>query len=114
MKRLIREFKSSHLFILPSLAEGQPITLLEAWAAGLPVVVTKVGSLAYYVKSQNGYLVPPADSQKMAETILKAMENKGLQQMGEHGFWLVKKRYTWFKTAQKYFSVYQKVLSLKR
>lgn len=107
-KSLIKEYKSSHLFVLPSLAEGQPITLLEAWAAKIPVVVTKVGSLPYFVTSQNGYLVPAGDSHKLAEIILKAMEKDNLSKMGREGFLLVKEKYTWEKAAETYFKLYEK------
>ena len=49
-KELINKYKSSHAFILPSIYEGQPLTLLEAWAAKLPVIVTNTGDCRYLVK----------------------------------------------------------------
>ncbi len=105
-KRLIKEYESSHLFVLPSLAEGQPITLLEAWAAKLPVVVSRVGSLPYFVNKENGYLVEAKNDKKLAKIILKAMENRNLAQMGKNGHLLVKKNYSWVKAAKSYFQIY--------
>ena len=102
-------FKSSHLFILPSLAEGQPITLLEAWAAKLPVVASSVGSVPFFVNRRNGYLVKLANEKILAETILKAINNKKLPLLGENGFRLVRKNYTWDKAAQTYLKVYEKL-----
>lgn len=110
-ERLIEEFKSSHLFVLPSLAEGQPITLLEAWAAKLPVIASKVGSIPYYVnvKSNNGYLTEPANSKQLANTLTRAMRNKKLVEMGQNGYLLIKKNYIWEKSASRYWQVYKKL-----
>ncbi|MEK6845589.1 MAG: glycosyltransferase family 4 protein, partial [Nanoarchaeota archaeon] len=61
-EELIKEYKSAHLFVLPSLYEGQPLTLLEAWAAKLPVIVTDVGgNRDFVVEGENGYLIPAKD-----------------------------------------------------
>ncbi len=111
-EEVIKEFKSSHLFILPSLYEGQPLTMLEAWAAKLPVLVTDVGgNKDFVVEGENGYLVPAKDVKRLADTLLKAIRNKELSKMGERGYELVKNNYTWDKMVEKTFEVYQKVLS---
>ena len=110
-ERLIKEFISSHLFVLPSLAEGQPITLLEAWAAGLAVVATKVGSIPFYLNSGNGWLVKPTDVQELSKAIIKAMDlsKTKLFFKGKNGYSLVKKNYTWEKSAMAYLGVYEKI-----
>jgi len=60
---LISEYKRNHVFVLPSLAEGQPLTLLEAMASKLPVIVTDVGDNSYFVKNhENGYILPSANA----------------------------------------------------
>jgi glycosyltransferase involved in cell wall biosynthesis len=51
----------SDVFALPSHAEGQPIAILEAMAAGLPIVSTTVGSIPEVVREANGLLVRPRD-----------------------------------------------------
>lgn len=113
-ENLIKEYKSSRLFILPSLYEGQPLTLLEAWAAELPVVVTNVGANPDFVKHGiNGYLVKSGDSNLLAKTMIKALKNPKLFLMGQKGYQLVKEKYTWQKTAQKTYQVYQKCLKTK-
>ncbi|MFC1711800.1 glycosyltransferase family 4 protein [Patescibacteria group bacterium] len=106
---LIREYKSSHVFVLPSLSEGQPLTLLEAWAAKLPVVVTKVGENPNMVKNGvNGYLVSPASSKDLSKAILTVLKGKNRKKLGENGFNYVSKNLTWQRCAQKTYEVYKK------
>lgn len=111
-KRLIREYKSSHLFVLPSLYEGQPLTLLEAWAAKLPVVVTSVGENACMVKEGvNGCLVEPASTRNLYEKLKQALTNDTLYRLGEKGYRLVKAKFGWPKVAEEIFAVYEKTIS---
>lgn len=111
-KDLIAAYKRSHVFVLSSLAEGQPITLLEAWAAKLPVVVTLVGDNPDMVKNNiNGILVEPANARQLADSILKILRSKKrAKQMGIEGHNLVKKYYSWENVANKTHQVYQSLL----
>jgi glycosyltransferase involved in cell wall biosynthesis len=105
---LIREYKSANLFVLPSLSEGQPLTLLEAWAAHLPVIVTDVGDNRSMVdEGRDGYVVAPKDAQRLAGAILAAVENKNLAELGECGYEKVREKFTWEKAASAVFDAYQ-------
>ena len=62
------------LFALTSDSEGTPLSLLEAWAAGLPVVVTAVGGLPELVENNaTGMLVPPGDPKMFATAITNVL-----------------------------------------
>lgn len=99
----------ANLFVLPSLSEGFPLTLLEAWAAKLPVVAAAVGEVSYVVKDGiNGYLVPPGNVGAFAKAMTIALKNSDLAKLGENGYNLAK-GYTWKNVARKTLAVYQKI-----
>jgi len=61
-------------FVLPSLWEGMPLTLLEASATALPIVATDVGGNAEVVlEGETGYLVPVKDTEALAQAMLRVM-----------------------------------------
>jgi len=60
------------VFALASLWEGNPLSVMEAMAAGLPVVVTAVGGVPELVASETqGILVPPGDPQALSTALLR-------------------------------------------
>lgn len=110
-KALISEYKRSQMLILPSLYEGQGIVVFEAWAAKIPVITTKVGSLKYLIKNGiNGFLVNPDKPRQLADTIYKLLKNNKRSQMGINGFNLVEKEYTWEKAVSRLYKEYLKLL----
>lgn len=109
-KQLDREMFKAHCLVLPSLREGHPLILFEAWAHRLPVIATNVGSVPQFVATKNGYLVPPGDSTALAKAMIKAINNKDLPAIGVSGYNLVK-NYTWDKTATAYNKVLTKLFS---
>jgi len=69
------------IFLFPShLCEGIPYSLLEAMAAGLPVITTPVGAIPEIIKDgKHGILVPPERPEKLAESIIRLLKNKRLR-----------------------------------
>ena len=79
--------KSLDIFILPSLWEGFGLVLLEAMAAGIPVIASNVSAIPEVIKhNENGFLVAPKNPDALAEKILLLLENKDLRRkMGING-----------------------------
>ena len=75
----LRLFREADVFLLPSHAEGQPLSILEAMAAGLPIISTPVGSIAEVVGAANGILVPPGDVERLGAAMLKLANDPALR-----------------------------------
>jgi glycosyltransferase involved in cell wall biosynthesis len=72
--------RNSDIFTLPSYAEGQPIAILEAMSASLPIVSTHVGSIAEVVEDGKiGYLITPGDLTSLKNFILRLADNPALR-----------------------------------
>ena len=105
---LIREYKSSHLFVICSDSEGQPLSILEAQAAYLPVVATKTGGIPEIVENNiNGLLVPPNDYNSLENAIIWCLKNKN--DFGQRGHLKVAKMDSWDDIANKTLSIYREL-----
>jgi len=72
------------VFALSSIAEGTPITILEAMATGLPVVSTRVGGVPeVVVEHVTGTLVPASDAQALADALANYVRHPDL--VARHG-----------------------------
>lgn len=100
------------LFVLPSLGEGISNTILEAMASGLPIVATNVGgNPELVVDGENGSLIPAADEEKLAQTLLYYYQNRemGLHQ-GQMSRKMAESRFSIPAMADRYIAAYDKLL----
>jgi len=74
-----RYLKAFDIFVLPSLKEGLPYTLLEAGQAGLPVVASNIGGIPDII-GQAGMLVPPKNSELLARSLSALIKDERLRQ----------------------------------
>jgi glycosyltransferase involved in cell wall biosynthesis len=80
------EFARASLFCLPSWAEGVPMALLEAMAAGLPVVASGVGGMLDVVRDGiDGVLAPPRDAAALATAIDRVLRDPAWAARLAHG-----------------------------
>jgi glycosyltransferase involved in cell wall biosynthesis len=73
-----RALAGAQLFVLPSLAESFPYVVLEAMAAGVPIVATRVGGIPEaVVDGQSGILIAPGSSSALAQAIVSLLDDPG-------------------------------------
>lgn len=83
--RIIKHLYASDIFVLPSInnpndREGTPTVIMEAMAAGLPVVATKVGGSPALIKDgKNGFLVDSSSSLAIAEAVANILNNNEIR-----------------------------------
>ena len=101
------------LFVMPSLFEGLGVAVLEAMAAGKPVVATRVGGLTESViDGVTGILVPPSSAAALARAIAQlAQAPASAAEMGRHGRERVLQHFTLEQMARQNESYYYELLS---
>ena len=104
---------SCDIVALASLQEGLPLSLLEAMAAGKPVVATRVGSVPQVVlEGQTGLLVGPGDSGALGKAIeILVGDQANRARLGTHGLDLVKAYYSFERMMAQYIQLYDAALS---
>jgi glycosyltransferase involved in cell wall biosynthesis len=92
------------VFVQPSFTEGLPVAVLEASAAGLPVVATAVGGTPEVVADEiTGFLVPAGRPDALAETVGKLLEDAALRQrLGGQGRRRVEESFTFEAQSVRY------------
>ncbi len=103
------------IFVLPSLVEGMPLTLLESMATAMPVVTTNTCGMSDVVEDEiNGLLVPPADAEKLAKSIERLCHSAELRmRLGLAGQETMR-RYTWNRVTEKLESIFELALRNSR
>lgn len=71
---------NADIFVLPSLWEGMPITLIEAMATGLPIVATSVGGVSDMIKDEANGLLVETNNKQISEALLKLINNEVLRE----------------------------------
>src|ERR1043165_2706351 len=71
--------RSLDVFVLPSLAEGTPNSIIEAMAHGLPIIATEVGGIPDLLSADSGILVPPGDTAALAEAMRRLASDPHLR-----------------------------------
>lgn len=103
------------IFVLPSLSEGVPLSLLEAMAAGKPVVATHVGgNPEVVVDEETGFLVQPNDPGNLASRIIVLLKDKPLAlKLGVNGQQRLRENFSLERMVNAYRDLYQEALLRK-
>jgi glycosyltransferase involved in cell wall biosynthesis len=105
--------QTASALLLPSIIEGLPSVILEAFYHKLPVVAYNAGGIAEIVKpSLTGFLVEKGDEETFAASACEAVLNtKESIQRSENAFQLVMKEYTMAMVSEGFITAYQTILS---
>ena len=107
--------QSFDVFVLSSLWEGLPVSLLEAQSLGIASVVTGVGGIPEVIKDgYNGILVPPKNPDYMASAILRILKDKNLRSaIGSNAIKVFNNKFTVENMTNKYLKQIHNILSMK-
>jgi glycosyltransferase involved in cell wall biosynthesis len=101
------------LFVLPSYSEGFSVSILEAMASGLPVVITKPCNFPE-VGEQNAGIVINPNVDELEEAISKLLADIEIRRkMGENGKKLIMEKYNWEAISDRMLNLYKDVLDRK-
>ncbi len=98
---------SSDIFLNSSVVDNQPVSILEAFAAGLPVVTTPTGGIAEMVRSETtGLLVPPHEPGAMAQAVMRLLDEPELAPALARRARKEVEKYTWPRVRYEWAAVY--------
>lgn len=104
-------YRKSSIFVLPSLEEGVPRTILEAMACGVPVVCTELPQLVDIVAG-SGILVPVRESEAIAEALIQIVTDPDrARELGESGRDRVASDFSWEDTVRRTLELYEEVIA---
>lgn len=105
----------SDFVILPSLWEGMPLSVIEAFKMGRPVIATDIAGTREVVRhEQNGLLVPVRDSRKLAEAIQYLMtQPEAVRRLGQNAAQCAEV-FSFDEMADRYHALYQKMGSMRK
>lgn len=98
------------LFVMPSLSEGMPISILEAMAAHRVVIASDVGGIPQLIRQgHSGVLVPPQDPQQLAAAILDLITDTAKREtLVRQAYVLVCERFSQDACTDSYVALYEK------
>jgi colanic acid/amylovoran biosynthesis glycosyltransferase len=112
-ERVLALYQQADLFALASFAEGVPVVLMEAMAMGIPCVATWITGIPELIRhGVDGWLVPPADEEQLANAIARMMDDPELRRnLGRAGRERVKEKYELKQNVARLAAIYRRWLT---
>lgn len=112
----VREYyKFLDVIILSSISEGQPLSILEAMAVGIPIIATDVGNCREIIKGwkeigEAGSVIPPTSYTALGEELIKYAYNpERIKEYGENGKRIALEKYTKSYYINRYKDIYREL-----
>jgi len=111
---LIKLYNAADAFVLPSLQDNLPNTVMESLACGTPVVAFNVGGVPEMIQhNKTGYLANVKDSDALAKGMISVLEHQNIDELQTEARDFVLKNYANAVVAEQYYKLYNKVLNNK-
>lgn len=99
-------YNAADVFVLPSMQEGAPVTIMESFASDTPVIATHVGDVPNMVKNmKTGIVVPPRDKSAFGNAVIRFFSNRSKFGGCRSSNW----KYDWNRIAKRTVEVYREL-----
>ena len=113
-RKIVDIYNAADVYVLPSLEDNLPNTIMEAMACGVPCVGFAVGGIPEMIDHQkNGFLAPIADSAKLAEGIRWTLTEADPSELARNAVTKVVQKYSPTTVAMQYIELYNEAMALK-
>ena len=113
-RRIVDVYNAADVFVLPSLSENLPNTIMEAMACGVPCIGFKVGGIPEEIEHQkNGYVAAYRDAQDLARGLRWILAEADYEALSKAAVTKVKRCYSQQSVALKYAEVYNETMAQK-
>lgn len=104
--------KNSKFLIIPSLCyENFPVSILEAYSFGKPIIASNIGGIPYLVKDgDTGFLFDTGSYSSLKEVVMKILDNDKFIKMGENGYKFYSENFTEKQNYEQLISIYTNVI----
>ena len=111
-QRVVNVYNAADVFVLPSLSENLPNTIMEAMACGVPCVAFKVGGIPEEIDHlKNGYVAAYRDAADLAKGIAWVLQEANYESLSSQAVHKVTHCYSQQSVAVKYLDVYQQAMA---
>lgn len=115
VKRIVDIYNSSDIFVLPSLEDNLPNTIMEAMACGVPCLGFKVGGIPEMIDHhKNGYVAKLKDADDLANGINWILSEADYDELSSNAVNKVGTKYSQHSVAMKYIEVYNQAMAFKK
>ena len=97
------------ILVCASWSEGFPNVILEAMACGLAIIATDVGAVSAMVSDKNGWLIKPADSNELLNTLISAINYIDIDSKKQNSLNSVKETFNWDIISKKTISTINEI-----
>jgi len=114
-KGIAAVFASADIYVLPSIFEGTPLTLMEAMWSGLPIIATETCGMRDVLRhGDNGLLIPVRAPERLSQELERLFDNAELRaKLGQAARADAVQNYTWRKSAQPVREAYESLVGIR-